>query len=73
MDSNREAFDRVPDTFLARLTELLSVPMLGCDVLAPKAGSSSADWFDTNCRVLPPSIAGVDGEVRFFFFLLAVF
>lgn len=64
LDSNKEAFERVPDSFLERLTELLSIPMLGCDVLAPKAGASSAEWLDTNCRVLPPSIAGVDGEVN---------
>lgn len=64
VDSNKEAFERVPDSFLERLAELLSIPMLGCDVLAPTAGASSAEWLDTNCRVLPPSIAGVDGEVR---------
>ena len=64
MDSNKEAFERVPDSFLERLAELLSIPMLGCDVLAPTAGASSAEWLDTNCRVLPPSIAGVDGEVK---------
>ncbi|CAM9888019.1 unnamed protein product [Scytosiphon promiscuus] len=64
VESNKEAFNRVPDSFLARLTELLSIPMLGSDVLAPKAGALSAEWLETNCRVLPPSIAGVDGEVR---------
>lgn len=65
VESNTDAFNRVPDSFLDRLTELLSTPMLGSDVLAPKAGALSAEWLDTNCRVLPPSIAGVDGEVGF--------
>lgn len=73
MDSNKQAFERVPDSFLERLTDLLSIPMLGCDVLAPKAGASSGEWLETNCRVLPPSIAGVDGEVILGFCLFCAY
>lgn len=53
----------MPDSFLQRLVELLSIPHQGCDVLAPNIGASSPEWLEYNCRVLPPSVAGVDIEV----------
>lgn len=63
-DVNTEVFNRMPDGFLERLSELLSIPQQGCDVLAPSAGGTSPEWLDYNCRLLPPSIAGVDAEVH---------
>eukprot|EP00904_Undaria_pinnatifida_P003887 jgi/Undpi1/1349/HiC_scaffold_11.g04741.m1 len=63
-EENKEAFNRMPDSFLQRLVELLSIPHQGCDVLAPNIGASSPEWLEYNCRVLPPSVAGVDIEVR---------
>lgn len=67
METNKEAFDRVPDCFLRRLVELLSIPKLGCDVLATKAGLSSQEWLEYNCRVLHPVDAGSDEEASLVF------
>ena len=62
-EENKEAFNRMPGSFLERLVELLSIPQQGCDVLAPNVGVSSPEWLEFNCRVLPASVAGVDTEV----------
>lgn len=62
-DENKEAFNRMPGSFLERLAELLSMPQQGCDVLAPNTGVSSPEWLEFNCRVLPTSVAGVDADV----------
>lgn len=64
VDNNTEAFNRAPVSFLERLAELLLTPQQGCDVLAPTVSVSSPEWLEYNCRVMHPSIAGVDAEVR---------
>lgn len=69
VDTNVEAFNRVPERFLERLVELLTVPLQGCDVLVPSEAVTSEDWLEYNGRVMHPVVGGVDVEVgaRYFF------
>lgn len=64
VDTNVEAFNRVPERFLERLVELLTVPLQGCDVLVPSEAVTSEDWLEYNGRVMHPVVGGVDVEVR---------